>query len=332
MRARLAAVALLTLVCLAIALRGADVVAIRDALAGFAWWRAPIVLACYGASLLTRNERYRRLLATEISFGALLPITGAGTLAINVVPLRMGELVRPYLLSRRGVPLAEALTAVAAERMLDVVALLVLILAAALVGGPTITVAGIDVFAVGRHTALVTIALFLVAISASRLFGARVVAALTTPAPRLARALTTVLDAIARGLAAIRTGRPGTAVVIACTLGSWLASLVACGVTMGGFAELHPSLGAVLVNWTATITAVVALPTPGFVGGFEAGSAGSLVALGADADVARSFALLLHVLQLAFTVAFGLVCFAILGVTVRDAVHESRSISAAPIE
>ena len=54
---------------------------------------------------------------------------------------------------------------------------------------------------------------------------------------------------------------------------------------------------------------------------------GSLVALGGDADTARTFAVLLHVLQFGFTAAAGFAGFAVLGARLEDAVRESRKLT-----
>jgi uncharacterized membrane protein YbhN (UPF0104 family) len=47
------------------------------------------------------------------------------------------------------------------------------------------------------------------------------------------------------------------------------------------------------------------VPTPGFFGGFEALCVAALAVLHADGDKARTFAVLLHLGQFAFTVVLG---------------------------
>ncbi len=73
------------------------------------------------------------------------------------------------------------------------------------------------------------------------------------------------------------------------------------------------------------MSAVVLVPTPGFVGSFEAGAVGALVLLGRDADAARAFALALHGIQLGATLLAGAVGFAVLGVGLPAVVRASRA-------
>jgi uncharacterized membrane protein YbhN (UPF0104 family) len=50
---------------------------------------------------------------------------------------------------------------------------------------------------------------------------------------------------------------------------------------------------------------MTAVPTPGFFGSFEAACTGALVLWGVEADLARTFALVLHLTQFAFTIVIG---------------------------
>ncbi len=80
--------------------------------------------------ILLKSLRYALLLnpIKEITQKKLLPIVTIGLLAIIIVPLRMGEFVRPYLISRKeDIPFTSATTAVFIERLFEIAFLLCLI-------------------------------------------------------------------------------------------------------------------------------------------------------------------------------------------------------------
>lgn len=74
---------------------------------------------CHGARLV-RWSYLVRPIDREISLGQICRIGAVGFMAILVLPLRLGELVRPYLLSRESsVPMSAALGTAVVERILD---------------------------------------------------------------------------------------------------------------------------------------------------------------------------------------------------------------------
>src|SRR5690606_38546588 len=89
-----------------------------------------------------------------------------------------------------------------------------------------------------------------------------------------------------------------------CTAIIWIFTVLAVAATMRGFG-MTLGLGEAAFNWAATLTGMVLLPTPGFLGAFEAASVGSLALLGIGPDLARTFALVMHLEMFAFTVASG---------------------------
>ena len=84
-----------------------------------------------------------------------------------------------------------------------------------------------------------------------------------------------------------------------------------------------------LIVWTLTLAGMTAVPTPGFFGGFEASCSAALMMLGGDADRARTFAVLLHLGQFAFTVCSGVLFLVLEGLSLRELVDRSRRAEAA---
>jgi glycosyltransferase 2 family protein len=72
--------------------------------------------------MLTRSLRWNYLLAplgVRIPRGPLLAISAVGFMAILALPARLGELVRPGLMRKRGISASAALGTVAVERIVD---------------------------------------------------------------------------------------------------------------------------------------------------------------------------------------------------------------------
>ena len=132
LRWKLAAVLVLTAGFLALALWGIDLDVALEAVAGFRVGMLLPMALCYLAAHSLRALRLHVLLRGEgraPPYLRVFSINTVGFLAINVMPLRLGEAVRPYLLwEREDVPLGSALAAILLERLLDLMMLLVMLL------------------------------------------------------------------------------------------------------------------------------------------------------------------------------------------------------------
>ena len=101
---------------------------------GQPWLPAALVLTYTGAFWL-RAVAWRSLIVRRTSVFPLFVSMQAGLLVNHLAPLKLGELVRPLLAGRFGVPVAEAATTTAIARFLDFAALL----AIAAVVGPIVS-------------------------------------------------------------------------------------------------------------------------------------------------------------------------------------------------
>ncbi|HEY8925434.1 MAG TPA: lysylphosphatidylglycerol synthase transmembrane domain-containing protein [Polyangia bacterium] len=114
---------LVTIVCVAYVLRGVD----RGAVLAELKRLTPFAVGMYGLTLalthLFRAWRWEfllRPLGVSIPMKRLLPISSVGFMAILALPLRLGELVRPYFVARAGhMRMSAALGTVAVERIID---------------------------------------------------------------------------------------------------------------------------------------------------------------------------------------------------------------------
>ena len=91
----------------------------------------------YMVSVLFRTFRWRVLLGhlAQVRAARLYPVVVVGYMANNLLPLRLGELVRSYYVGEReGLSKTSALATIMVERVLDALVLLFFILAARIVG------------------------------------------------------------------------------------------------------------------------------------------------------------------------------------------------------
>jgi uncharacterized protein (TIRG00374 family) len=276
-RGRLLLGALLAAVLLAWFFRGIDWSALGGAL------RAARLLPLLGLVLVTvgvyavRAWRWGDLLAPlgRVGYPDLFSATMVGFASGLLVP-RAGELLRPWLVSRRhAIHWSAGVATIILERLVDMITVLVLfalylfVLPApkAQVGGPAMELA--KWFGIAG-TALSLVALvFLLALHAN---AERVVGALEkmlARAPRwLAEPLGRMLHSFSAGLAVLRAPAPHLARIAAQSLVVWL--LIALGFYLNHLAfriDLPFHATFLLI---AFLVVGVAIPTPGMVGGFHA--------------------------------------------------------------
>ncbi len=329
--AKFALVAVIALVCLAVAMWGLDPRSAMHLLAAFPLWLLPVVIAANVLITVMRAVRFRLLLDAPLPLKDALAVTAVGFFAINVVPLRMGEFARPALLSELyDVPFGEALGIVVVERLLDMFALLVLlgVVSAFVIPGATIEVAGVDLLAVGQRTFGVAVLGGLAVVAVLAVIGEPVVTLVERLAERVSPALAARLGRLGRSFVqgtSVLSSRPlyGLA-ALACTGGVWLTSMFAVAIAMFGFG-IAVAPGRVALNWAATVVALALVPTPGNVGTFEAGSVASLLIDDVPRDLAQAFSLGNHALMTGTTLGLGAVFLLVQGWSVDRLVRTKGS-------
>jgi glycosyltransferase 2 family protein len=258
--------------------------------------------------LLMRALRWQRLVA-PIGHVGFLPMLGyllIGYLANNVLPARLGELVRShYLGDREGLSRTTTLGTVVVERVVDFVVVVAIASAAILV----LSVRGIvaNAVLVGVALAALLAAGIAVGVAAHRLPGAERIAVIASRWPRL----TDLAGKLRGGLAV--AGKPRT-------LGEALVlSLLAWGATVLAFAAAGQAVGIELTIGQASLLAagvalVTAIPAgPANLGTFELAAVEIAKAVGVPQHEAFAIALLVHAAILAITSVGGLVALARLG-------------------
>ncbi len=260
------------------------------------------------ADVLFRAFRWQRLIEPihPVRYARMLAYLLVGYLANNVLPARLGELVRShYLGDREGISRTATLGTVVVERVVDT-AVVVLIAALAIF---VLSVRGVVASAVlvGLAVAGVLVVGLGVALAAHRLPGADRAVALVDRWPRVRELGSKLRDGLAVA------GRPKT-------IGSaLLLSIAAWSMSVLAFAAAGQSVGIELtIGQAALLAAGVALATavpsgPGYLGTFELAAVKIAEAFGIDSHSAFALALLAHAGILLVTSVGGVIALARLG-------------------
>jgi len=269
--------------------------------------------------------RWRLLLrqpdGQQISAKAMWHAIAMGFMANNVLPLRIGEVVRTFAVSRLGkVGLGAALSSIGVERIFDGLALVSLLtLALFLVDIPAdvniasvslthaATIAGV----LGAGALAAAIAVVLFPRAAERLV------VLLVSSPRFSARLLGILEDLQQGMQALRSPARVAGVVLWSAV-LWLLNGLAYYVAFMAFDIQIDMAGALLV--LGVLSLGIAMPSaPGFVGVFEAAI---LLVLGGfygvSDDVAMAYALTYHATTFVPITLLGLWSVARTGLGIRE--------------
>jgi uncharacterized protein (TIRG00374 family) len=279
---------------IALAIRGQDLGQVRDSLRAADYRYLPLALMLYFAGVLVRTLRWRYLLAPVRRLRArdLFSIVVIGYMANNILPWRIGEVVRGYVLRQReGIPTSASLATIAVERIFDGLTMLTFLLLASLV---------IPLDAEIKRLAFVAALVFAVAILAlivivaSDRLRARLLALITKPLPAaIGSRLTALVESFVGGLHILRSFND-LILVASCSLLAWGLESSMYLVIARGFGLDLGVAGTLMTTAVANLATLIP-STPGYIGVFESGVV--LVVnglLGVAREVALSYAIVVH--------------------------------------
>jgi glycosyltransferase 2 family protein len=292
---RLLLALLISAVFLFLAFRGVNFSAVGEALRSAAyWWLAPAV-GLIVVSLYIRAVRWRMLFwpQTGIGYGNVFGSMNAGYLVNTVLPFRLGEVVRCVLLARiePKVRTAHALSTVVVERVLDMLATIIVL--AALIPFVQLPEASRLPLAVASTLAVGALVVIIVA-GAARGLTNRIARTITARLPRRwGERIEAMLDSFLEGFAVLSNlGLALRLTVLSFVI--WL--LIAAGLWSVLFA-FHLTLPPTAPMFAlALVSLSFILPSsPGHIGVYHAAASQALViGFGVDPTTAFSFALLGH--------------------------------------
>jgi uncharacterized protein (TIRG00374 family) len=279
-----------------------DVREVGERLGSFAWSAFAVALglalANYGVRFL-RWTIYLQHQAVAVPLSSSLLVFGAG-LSLSITPGKLGELVKSFLLRElHGIPARRTAPIVIAERVTDLIALIIL--------------AVIGVAAYGVMVELVVASAALVALGLVLLAWPRPTRALIerVTRPRRLQRFREPLHELHGGLAALC--RPRTlALATALAVPAWAAECVGFAAIVNAFPGAHVELGLAMVIYASTTIAGALSFLPGGLGVTEGAMTILLVQSAAALDRATALdaTLLTRLATLWFAVVLGLGCLA----------------------
>jgi uncharacterized protein (TIRG00374 family) len=266
---------------------------------------------------VARTIRWRYLLSPlgPTRFGVVFRTTVIGFGALGLLPVRVGDIIRPYLLARReGLPLSSALATIVMERVLDLVAVLVLLavyvwgfaseaeLSAGLMRAIEISAA------IAASVAVALLVIMWVLASHPERIGVMAAAVARVLPGRLSARVGELATAFSNGFAAARDLRK-LALAVVWSFPVWLAIAAQAWTVTIAFGIPMPYAGTFLLQSMLVIG--VAVPTPGGVGSFhEAYRLGVTTFFGASNDQAIAAAIVTHAVSFVPPVVFGILFMA----------------------
>jgi hypothetical protein len=295
---------LISVVALVLVARNVDLAAAWEALQNAnPAWVALLVLFVLG-DILLRAVRWRVLLGpvAKVPFPPVLASLLVGYLANNVLPARLGEIVRSHDLGERtGVSRSTILGTIVIERVVDTMVVVSIAAVAILV----LSVRGIVASAVLVGFALTALLVVAIAVgtAAHRLPGADRVRAWLDRWPAVHRSLVR----LRAGLAVVGNVRT-MAIAVVLSIASWSLTVLAFAAAAQAVG-IEPTMGQAALMAAGTNLATAIPAGPGYVGTFELAVVTIAASVGIPSDQALAFGILVHVTVLLITSVGGAIAF-----------------------
>jgi uncharacterized protein (TIRG00374 family) len=310
-RTRLVGIAI-TLVCLGLAFYRVNLDELIGALASADYTLVAPAIVLWLIGYVARTLRWRTILAGA-SVGSLFELFGVlmvGFATNNLLPARLGELARAYLLRRRtGLRKTFVLASIFLERVFDGLALVAVIV---------VLSALVDLPGWGREVEAVAAILFVgVAVGVSVLLyrydlAARIVAFAARPLPgRIGTFAVGAFGAFVHGLSSMR--RPGVVagtslLSVAVWTIEWAAYFAVASAFNLGLSTVQ--LAAACAFLLVVVNLGIMLPAaPGYVGTFQFFAVSALAVWGVPREPALAVAIVAHLAQYVLVTGIGLAFF-----------------------
>ena len=288
--------------------------ALRDA--NF-WWLIPGV-AVYFVSVWFRAWRWGFLLRASkpVSANRLFPVVVIGYMGNDILPFRLGEVLRAYVLWRKeGINVGTTFTTAILERLFDGLTMVLFVLFGLLFVPLSIFLSRLVTVASAVFFGALVVFLFLAARPDLLRRIALALIERLVPA-RFRSPLLSLVEGVLVGLESLRSGRD-VLILFGVTLWVWLLETAKYWLVSFAFADLHLPYVAILLMGGA-VNLLTALPSlPGYIGTFELGIK-ILEGIGAPSSQAGSYILVLHAILLLPVTLLGLVFMGLEGVRWTD--------------
>jgi len=276
------------------------------------WWLIPGV-AVYFISVWFRSWRWGFLLrgSKRVSANRLYPIVVIGYMGNDILPFRLGEVLRAYVLWRKEeISVGTTLTTAVLERLFDGLTMVLFVLVGLLFVPLSAFLSRLVTVASIVFLGALAVFLFLAARPDLLRRVAHAVIGRLIP-ERFRDPLLELVEGVIDGLKSLRSGRD-VLIVFAVTVWVWVLETIKYWLVSFAF-DLHlPYPGILLMG--GAVNLLTALPSlPGYIGIFETGIK-ILEGIGVPSGPAGSYVLILHAILLIPVTLLGLVFMAREGV------------------
>lgn len=304
-----------------LAFRGVEFDKLSEAFGNVTWWPLIPILAMWFVHYALRALRWRYLLpdaphvgdagpggeerGEPVSLRALFDSIILGNLASFILPFRLGEFIRPLILTRwSNYSFASAFASVVIERFFDLAAVL-LSLACIVPLLPDLP-GEAKVVALSFGALALALLVFMVGSCLVPNLVRRVVGVCARPLPRFLRDFSIrFCDDLLKGTAVVATVPRLTAIIVL-TAVVWATSYAQFYLQYMMFPEPYSVLLAVTTGVLVAL-AVAAPSTPGFVGVFQAGCVAAAALMQYPIPTAQAYSLLVHLLVYLLIVGAGFI-------------------------
>jgi glycosyltransferase 2 family protein len=293
---------------LVIAFWGQDFEAIGAALSSANYWWIFPALAAYFLGVGVRALRWHFLLSPiqKIPTRRLFPVVVIGYMANNVLPVRMGEIVRAYVLGRReGTRKTASLATIVVERIMDGITMLLFLVIVSFFVRLNSDLRWLEQLAGGVFLVAI-IVFFAVAHSRSMMkrlesFGLRFIPAKLRPK------VEGLADAFIDGLQVLKSWRD-MLIIAGLSILAWVCEAGMYWLVALAFSNLGLSAAAIFMTLAVANLATLIPSTPGYVGPFDTAAKLVLVSVfGVAQGLALSYIIVLHMALLLPVTVLGFV-------------------------
>lgn len=262
--------------------------------------------------IFIRALRWQHLMGhiKKIGVGSLFSATTIGFMANNLLPARMGEFVRAYVIgTKEGVSVTSSFATIVVERIFDMITVLLLAMAVFLLfelpGGVSEIKNMVKGGAYGLMVVIIVAVLFLYVLVRYREKCLSLIKGILRPfSERIQEQSVLFLGSLASGLEIVKGGRPLFMVSIYSIL-NWLASALPIYIITISFGFILPFSSALLI--LVLLAFAVSVPSsPGYVGPFHYAIYVGLGFYGVGKEEAIGMAIVMHLAQFVPLVVLGL--------------------------
>ena len=313
---------IVTLVFLGVIVSRIELAKLGQALASANYLYVFPAAACTATSYVLRTLRWRQILAPtrRIAFRSLFPVLMIGFMANNVLPARIGEVVRAYVLGQReGTSKSLGIATIMLERLCDGLTLVLFLGLLSLVFPlPMLSTAG-GPLSLGMEAAYVISAVFLLGAVAVfvllwyETWARRVIGLIAERLPRRVGMLVEEKAGLfLQGLQSLRGPRTLITIVVL-SIVVWSVETCSYFLVLRGFnlglSFSQTALMALLL--LVVVNLGIMLPSaPGYVGTFQFFAMAALGLFGVAPEVGLSIGLVSHGIQYVYVTGLGLIFFA----------------------